>query len=207
MSKQGKRKNNLLNKFIDIDNETLSKYLFEEIYKYYVLKKSTELAKEILSKYNIIPSENINQYKFNRYEKLLELASLRNIEIPFTESDIEVTNIDIIFRINEFLYEEINWITEHNYLYDTYNCDVDNYPKSEIIDMIPDEHTYLSDKKIEEVIEKYEEIISIEFDSETKELYEEKRKEYLSRDLEKTYEEIIPIDQIPKMLIRRKEVK
>lgn len=207
MSKQGKRKNNLLNKFIDIDNNTLSKYLSEEISKYYVLKKSTELAKEILLKYNIIPSENINQYKFNRYEKLLELASLRNIEIPFTESDIEVTNIDIIFRINEFLYEEINWITERNYLYDTYNCDVDNYPKSEIIDMIPDEHTYLSDKKIEKVIQKYEEIISIEFDSETKELYEEKRKEYLSRDLEKTYEEIIPIEQIPKMLIRRKEVK
>ena len=207
MSKQGKRKNNLLNKFIDIDNNTLSKYLSEEISKYYVLKKSNELAKEILLKHNIIPSENINQYKYDRYEKLLELASLRNIEIPFTESDIEVTNIDIIFRINEFLYEEINWITEHNYLYDTYNCDVDNYPKSEIIDMIPDEHTYLSDKKIEEVIQKYEEIISIEFDSETKELYEEKRKEYLSRDLEKTYEEIIPIDQIPKMLIRRKEVK
>ena len=207
MSKQGKRKKNLLNKFIDIDNETLSKYLFEEIYKYCILKKSTELAKEILSKYNIIPSENINQYKYDRYEKLLELASLRNIEIPFTESDIEVTNIDIIFRINEFLYEEINWITEHNYLYDTYNCDVDNYPKTEIINMIPEEHTYLSDKKIEEVIQKYEEIISIEFDSETKELYEEKRKEYLSRDLEKTYEEIIPIEQIPKMLIRRKEVK
>lgn len=207
MSKQVKRKKNLLNKFIDIDNDTLSKYLFEEIYKYYVLKKSTELAKEILLKYNIIPSENINQYKYDRYEKLLELASLRNIEIPFTESDIEVTNIDIIFRINEFLYEEINWITEHNYLYDTYNCDVDNYPKSEIIDMIPEENTYLSDKKIEKVIQKYEEIISIEFDSETKELYEEKRKEYLSRDLEKTYEEIIPIDQIPKMLIRRKEVK
>ena len=207
MSKQGKRKKNLLNKFIDIDNETLSKYLFEEIYKYYVLKKSNELAKEILLKHNIIPSENINQYKYDRYEKLLELAALRNIEIPFTASDIEVTNIDIIFRINEFLYEEINWITEHNYLYDTYNCDVDNYPKTEIINMIPEEHTYLSDKKIEEVIQKYEEIISIEFDSETKELYEEKRKEYLSRDLEKTYEEIIPIEQIPKMLIRRKEVK
>ena len=40
-----------------------------------------------------------------------------------------------------------------------------------------------------------------------KELYEEKRKEYLSRDLERIYEEIIPIEQIPKMLIRRKEVK
>jgi len=207
MSKQGKRKNNLLNKFIDIDNDTLSKYLSEEISKYYVLKKSTNLAKEILLKHNITIYSTNNDYIFNRYETLLELASLRNIEIPFTESDIEVTNIDIIFRINEFLYEEINWITEHNYLYDTYNCDVDNYPKSEIIDMIPDEYTYLSDKKIEEVIKKYEEIISIEFDSETKELYEEKRKEYLSRDLEKTYEEIIPIDQVPKMLIRRKEVK
>ena len=207
MSKQGKRKNNLLNKFIDIDNDTLSKYLSEEISKYYVLKKSTNLAKEILLKHNITIYSTNNDYIFNRYETLLELASLRNIEIPFTESDIEVTNIDIIFRINEFLYEEINWITEHNYLYDTYNCDVDNYPKSEIIDMIPDEYTYLSDKKIEEVIQKYEEIISIEFDSETKELYEEKRKEYLSRDLEKTYEEIIPIEQIPKMLIRRKEVK
>ena len=33
MSKQGKRKKNLLNKFIDIDNETLSNYLTNEIYK------------------------------------------------------------------------------------------------------------------------------------------------------------------------------
>ena len=205
MSKQGKRKKNLLNKFIDIDNNTLSKYLSEEIYKYYVLKKSTELAKEILLKYNITIYSTNNDYIFNRYEILLELANLRNIQIPFNESVIEVTNIDIIFRIKEFLYEEINWINEHNYLYDTYDLDIDNYPKPEIVDMIPEQHTYLSDKKIEEITKQYEEIILKEFGEETKELYEIKRKEYLSRNLETIYEEIIPINQIPKMLIRRKE--
>ena len=205
MSKQGKRKKNLLNKFIDIDNNTLSKYLSEEIYKYYVLKKSTELAKEILLKYNITIYSTNNDYIFNRYEILLELANLRNIQIPFNESVIEVTNIDIIFRIKEFLYEEISWINEHNYLYDTYNLDLDNYSKPEIVDMIPEQHTYLSDKKIEEITKQYEEIILKEFGEETKELYEIKRKEYLSRNLETIYEEIIPINQIPKMLIRRKE--
>ena len=205
MSKQGKRKKNLLNKFIDIDNETLSNYLTNEIYKYYILKKSTELAKGILLKYNITIYSTNNDYQFNRYEILLELANLRNIQIPFNESVIEVTNIDIIFRIKEFLYEEINWIDEHNYLYDTYNLDLDNYPKPEIVDMISEQHTYLSDKKIEEITKQYEEIILKEFGEETKELYEIKRKEYLSRNLETIYEEIIPINQIPKMLIRRKE--
>lgn len=205
MSKQGKRKKNLLNKFIDIDNETLSNYLTNEIYKYYILKKSTKLAKEILLKYNITIYSTNNDYQFNRYEILLELANLRNIQIPFNESVIEVTNIDIIFRIKEFLYEEISWINEHNYLYDTYNLDLDNYPKPEIVDMISEQHTYLSDKKIEEITKQYEEIILKEFGEETKELYEIKRKEYLSRNLETIYEEIIPINQIPKMLIRRKE--
>ena len=205
MSKQGKRKKNLLNKFIDIDNETLSNYLINEIYKYYILKKSTKLAKEILLKYNITIYSTNNDYQFNRYEILLELANLRNIQIPFNESVIEVTNIDIIFRIKEFLYEEISWINEHNYLYDTYNLDLDNYPKPEIVDMISEQHTYLSDKKIEEITKQYEEIILKEFGEETKELYEIKKKEYLSRNLETIYEEIIPINQIQKMLIRRKE--
>ena len=67
------------------------------------------------------------------------------------------------------------------------------------------QHTYLSDKKIEEITKQYEELILKEFGEETKELYEIKRKEYLSRNLETIYEEIIPINQIPKMLIRRKE--
>lgn len=207
MSKQGKRKKNLLKKFNDIDNETLSKYLSEEIYKYYVLKKSTDLAKEILLKYNITIYSNTNDYIFNRYEILLELAKLRNIQIPFTESIVEVTNIDIISRIKEFLYEEINWIDEHNYLYDTYNIDNDNYYKEEIIDKLTEEYTYLSEELMKELTEKYEEIILKEFGTETKELYEIKRKEYLSRDLTKSYEEVIPIDEIPKMLIKRKEVK
>jgi len=207
MGKQGKRKNNLLKKFRDIDNETLSKYLYGEIYKYYVLKKSTELAKEILLKYNITIYSTFNDYKFNRYERLLELARLRNITIPFVVSEVEVTNIDIIFRMEEFLHEEINWIDEYNYLFDTYNLDEDNYSEPEIFDMISDEHTYLSDKKIEEVTQKYEDIILKEFGTETKELYEVNKKEYLSRDLKTIYEELVPIDEIPNMLIRRREVK
>lgn len=203
MSKQGKRKKNLLKKFEDIDNETLSKYLFEEIYKYYALKKSTELAKEILLKHGITSSKNANEYIFNRYEILLELAALREIKVPLP-NEVEITNIDIIFRIEEFLNEETNWIEEHNYLFDLFDL---NYPKSEIIDMIPDEHTYPSDKKIEEITQQYEDIILKEFGIETKYLFDEKRKEYLSRDLETMYQEIIPIDKIPIMLIRRKQGK
>ena len=203
MGKQGKRKKNLLKHFVDIDNETLSKYLFEEIYKYYVLKKSTDLAREILSKYNVYTYKTINDYMFNRYEILLELATLRDIKVPLP-NEVEVTNIDIIFRIEEFKNEETNWIEEHNYLFDTYNPHQDNYPKPEIIDMIPDEHTYPSNKKIEEVIQQYEEIILKEFGPETKKLYEEKRNEYLSRDLETMYKEVMPIKEIPKVLLREK---
>lgn len=70
--------------------------------------------------------------------------------------------------------------------------------------MIPEEHTYPSDKKIEEVTQQYEEIILKEFGLETKKLYEEKRNEYLSRDLEIMYKEVIPIDVITKVLLREK---
>lgn len=202
MSKKSKREKNLLKKFNDIDDETLLNYLIEEIKNFIVLEKSTEKAKEILLKHGITSYGNINEYKINRYNRLLELSKLRNLTIPKSVYEVEITDIDIIFRIEEFLIEETNWIEEHNYLFDLFDL---NYPKTKVTNMIPDENTYISDKKIEETIQKYEEIIIKEFGIETKNHYDEKRKEYLNRDLETMYQEVIPIDKIPTMLIRRKQ--
>ena len=206
MGKNGKRKKNLLNKFKDIDNETLLEFLKEEIKRYVILEKSEQIAKEILLKHGITTFGSINEQAKNRYERLIELTILRNLSIPKSWYNIEITNIDIIKRIDEFKSEEIRWIDNHNYLFDlTFEENI--YPSNEIIEMFPEEDILESDRKISEIISQYETIIIEEFTEDLFYEYEKIKRETLyNQDLNKLYITIAPIDKLPNIILRRKEL-
>lgn len=207
MGKNGKGKKNLLNKFKDIDNETLLEFLKEEIKRYVTLEKSEQNAKEILLKHGITTYGSINEHQKNRYNRLIELATLRNLNIPKSWYNVEITNIDIIKRIEEFKYEEIRWIDNHNYLFDL-SYEENIYPSNEIIEMFPEEDVLESDRKISEIISQYETVIIKEFNEELFEQYESlKRNSFLNTNLKTIYESVAPIDKIPSILLRRKELR
>lgn len=205
MGKNGKRKKNLINKFKDIDNETLLDFLKTEINRYVILEKSEHIAKEILLKHGVNTFCSINEEQKNRYNHLIELATLRNLNIPSSWYDAEITNIDIIKRIDEFKYEEIRWIDTHNYLFDL-SYEENIYPSNEIIEMFPEDNILESDRKISEVISQYETIIIKEFDEEIFEQYENlKRASFHNTNLKTIYESVAPLDKIPNILLRRKQ--
>lgn len=205
MSKNGKRKKNLLKKFKDIDNETLLEFLKEEIRKYIILEKSEEIAKEILLKHGIEIFGSINEHQKNRYHRLMELARLRDLNIPESWFEVDLTDMDVISRIDEFKLQEIHWIDEHNYLFDLQDLyDEEKYREDEVTF---DYNVFESDKKILEAISTYETIIIKEFGEETAKLFKERKIELLSsyKNLKTMYEDNIPISEIPNMLIRRKK--
>lgn len=155
MSKRRKIEKNILNKFKDIDNETLLLLLKEEISQYSILKKSENKAIEILNKYNIKPNTNLHK-NTKRYQTLLQVANLRNLKVPKEWYNIEITDNDIILRINEFKNTEITWIKEHNYLLDAFY--EENLPNNE--------YSILnSEEKISQIAALYEDIIIKEFGS------------------------------------------
>lgn len=205
MGRNGKRKKNLLKKFKDIDNETLLEFLKEEIRKNVILEKSEQRAKEILLKHGIKTFGLINENQKNRYSMLMELAGLRNLNIPNSWFDVDITDIDIISRIDEFKLQEIHWINEHNYLFDLKDLyNEESYLEEEVI---LDDNIFESDRKMSEAISKYETIIIKEFGEETAKSFEKRKKELLSsyKNLITMYEDNMPISGIPNMLIRRKK--
>ena len=174
-------------------------FLKEQIPKYVILEKSIERVKEILSKYEINAYRKANEDKKNRYNRLMELAELRNLTIPQSWYDVEITDIDIILRIDEFLTEEISWISEHNYLFDSYNPEIETVNMTSTLAELP------SDRKIDDERKKYQDIIVKEFGLETLELFETKKMElFFNQSLTSIYENSVSINQIPNMLRRRK---
>lgn len=204
MGKNGKNKKNLLNKFKDIDNETLLQFMKQEIKNYITLEKSEQKAKEILLKHGICTYNTLNENQKNRFHILHELTSLRNIKIPKIWYQAEITELDIITRIQEFKHTEITWIDKHNYLFDL--SDEQNiYPDKDIVEMFPDEDILESDRKISEIMYKYETIIIKEFGKKLLEQYEKiKRESIYNQSLDKLYISVAPVDKIPQILMRKR---
>ena len=80
-----------------------------------------------------------------RIETLIEVAKLRNIFITFELYQVNITLNDVIQRIEEFKQEEISWITEHNYLFDLYDSNMEY-------------KTISSDEEVSDVYNKYNNI-------------------------------------------------
>ena len=152
MSKNGKRKKSLLNKFKDFTDEMLLASLQSGIQEYEVLVKSEQLAIQILKGYGISVYTTLNQIQKQRVEKLLEVAKLRNLTIPEEWHLVEISKEDIISRIKQFKLYEITWIEEHNYLFDLID------PNLELISDSPSYHPS-SEEAIEDVHNKYDRII------------------------------------------------
>ena len=146
MSKNVKRRKNLLFKYKNYTDDMIINLLKIEIPKYKILIKSEMKAIEILSQYNIIAYRTeLNKLKMQRIETLIEVAKLRNIFIPFELYQVNITLDDIIQRIDEFKQEEISWITEHNYLFDLYDSNIEY-------------KTISSDEEVSDVYNKYNNI-------------------------------------------------
>ncbi len=131
MSKTKKREKSLLNKFKNYSDAEFLALLKVSIYQYEVLFKSEQKAKEILAKYGVATLINLNADKKERLERLIEVAKLRNLSIPESWFQVEITPHDIKARIEQFKWEEVNWIEKHNYLFDLNICPELKVPKSE----------------------------------------------------------------------------
>lgn len=165
MGKQGKRRKRLLKKFSNIDDETLKLHIKQTIKEYTIFINSSKIAIDILKKYGLNNIFILDNEVKNEFSLMLEVANLRNITIPNEWYDISINTNEVIKRINEFKEDKINWLYEHNYLFDCY------YEEE-------NESDITSDKKIEETKYLYESIILKEFKKSTSNKRKVKTKNY-----------------------------
>lgn len=151
MSKNKKREKSLLNKFKEYTDEMILAALKVKIPENEILIKSEIVAIELLAQHGItVYPTSLNQLKKQQTERLIEVAKLRNIVIPSVFYSVKISSKDVIARIEEFKYDAISWVEEHNYLYDL----IDPY------DEISPTDNYSSEETIEKIYNTYNEIIS-----------------------------------------------
>ena len=116
-----------------------------------ILIKSEIVAIELLAQHGItVYPTSLNQLKKQQTERLIEVAKLRNIVIPSVFYSVKISSKDVIARIEEFKYDAISWVEEHNYLYDL----IDPY------DEISPTDNYSSEEAMEKIYNTYNEIIN-----------------------------------------------
>ena len=116
-----------------------------------ILIKSEIVGIELLAQHGItVYPTSLNQLKKQETERLIEIAKLRNIVIPSVFYSVKISSKDVIARIEEFKYDAISWIEEHNYLYDL----IDPY------DEISPTANYISEEAMEKIYNTYNEIIN-----------------------------------------------
>ena len=151
MSKNKKREKSLLNKFKEYTDEMILVALKVKIPENEILIKSEIVAIELLAQHGItVYPTSLNQLKKQKTERLIEVAKLRNIVIPSVFYSVKISSKDVIARIEEFKYDAISWIEEHNYLYDL----IDPY------DEISPTANYSSEEAMEKIYNTYNEIIN-----------------------------------------------
>ena len=151
MSKNKKREKSLLNKFKEYTDEMILVALKVKIPENEILIKSEIVAIELLAQYGItVYPTSLNQLKKQKTERLIEVAKLRNIVIPSVFYSVKISSKDVIARIEEFKYDAISWVEEHNYLYDL----IDPY------DEISPTDNYSSEEAMEKIYNTYNEIIN-----------------------------------------------
>ena len=158
--KKNTRKSKLLLKFRGYDKELLLSELKTILQEYMLLAQSEKKAIEILEKYGITTYLSTYQYYEKKALKLVEFAKTHNLSVPVDWDIVEVKDSDIIARINEFKYDEINYVTEHNYLFDGYYYDsVGTEDKA----WNANKTIFNLEKEKEKIINKYNDIINKEF--------------------------------------------
>ena len=151
MSKNKKREKSLLNKFKEYTDEMILAALKVKISENEILIKSEIVAIELLAQHGItVYPTSLNQLKKQQTERLIEVAKLRNIVIPSVFYSVKISSKDVIARIEEFKYDAISWVEEHNYLYDL----IDPY------DEISPTDNYSSEEAMEKIYNTYNEIIN-----------------------------------------------
>lgn len=151
MSKNKKREKSLLNKFKEYTDEMILAALKVKIPENEILIKSEIVAIELLAQHGItVYPTSLNQLKKQQTERLIEVAKLRNIVIPSVFYSVKISSKNVIARIEEFKYDAISWIEEHNYLYDL----IDPY------DEISPTDNYSSEEAMEKIYNTYNEIIN-----------------------------------------------
>lgn len=117
MKKNDKRQLKLLKEFEHLSDEAFITVLEHTVTHYACLLSSEKIAGNILNKYGIYPTFSSNERKKEHARKIIECASLRNVEIPIEWYIITPSEEDVINRILEARHEWIAWIKEHNFLF------------------------------------------------------------------------------------------
>jgi len=167
MGRNSKYKKSTLNKFKDLTDEELLIALHSSIIEYVKMEKSKEEANKILSKYNqpIIYNNYKSDIISNRYRRLIDCAKFRNLTVPEEWYEVAIEEQDIINRIEEEMYEQLNWIDEHNYMFDL--VDENEEVEDRIDNDENEEYIWPSEKQQEEVYSLYRNIIKTEFTEKT----------------------------------------
>ena len=88
-----------------------------------------------------------------------------NLIVPEEWYEVEIEEQDIVNRIEEEMYNQLNWIDEHNYMFDLVD---ENEEVEELIDNDEnEEYIWPSEKQQEEVYSLYRNIIKTEFTEKT----------------------------------------
>lgn len=122
--RQRKREKNILREFSHLSEADLMVEIHDAVEKFVILIKSEEQAARILKKYDKKAYFDFNENDKHQYYKLMVCARLRNLSIPSEWYDVDITDDDVIERIKEVMYDDIKWIDENSYLYDS--CHVDD---------------------------------------------------------------------------------
>ena len=151
----------ILREFAHLSESDLMVEIYDAVREFAILTKSEEIAVKILEKYGKRVYFDFNDYKKVKYFKLMICAELMNLFIPESWYDVCITDDDVIKRIIELRNDEIKWLNDHSYIYDSLSFnDYDTYVQenSESV-VLP------SDIKIDEIIAFYNGIIGKEFGS------------------------------------------
>ena len=148
------KEESILREFKHLSEADLMIEIRNIIVNYVILTKSEEEASKILEKYDKKTCFDFNNWRKEKYYKLMLCAKLMNLFIPNEWYDVDITNDDIIERIIEFRNDEIKWVNENSYIYD--GCLI-NDEESEFISLP-------SNIEINKIINFYFDIIEKEFD-------------------------------------------
>lgn len=164
MISQRRQEKNILREFKHLSDGELMLEIHNELTKFMILTKSEEEATRILGKYGKSACFNFNNYKKVKYYKLMVCAGLINLIIPNDWYDVLITDDDIIERINEIRNDDIKWIDEYFYIYNSSSCYIcDNLEENIINDRKNEVILLPSNIKIDEIIKFYNDVITKEF--------------------------------------------
>ncbi len=167
MSKAKKREKRLLKQYANVPDEELIAQFNKLNKEYYKLIESEYLALNIFSDIEgmVYYAANFNRHLKTDYFKLYKVIILRGLQSQVKTVDEPVTTDDIVKRVQENMYEEMNYLDEYCYQSACFYDDNGWYQTNsilaaELLKIGRDAAARASDVCYSELCESYKEIIN-----------------------------------------------